>query len=178
LPLLLGGGGYAGHRGGGTNIPGAPQIALSGLMVAFLNVGCRSLRPQPSPVPRTAMFGFPDPCMIMFRIIGRTPGGRGRLAQGHALRYALSAACCFSLPIAPRGARYDSPARYVAANDFWVPHRANARAGGPRLPRWDSSLLRGIPGFPGRAALLELLSRFIRLFAVVKRVFCRCTESR
>jgi hypothetical protein len=94
------------------------------------------------------------------------------------MRYALSAACCFSVPIAPQDAGCDSPVRYLTAIDFWVPHRANASAGGLRLPRWDSSLLRGIPGFPGRAALLELLSRFIRLFAVVKRVFCRCTESR
>jgi hypothetical protein len=52
--------------------------------------------PQPAPVPRTAMFGFPDPCVIMFRIIGRTPSGRGRLVQGHAMRYALSAACRIS----------------------------------------------------------------------------------
>lgn len=141
---------------------------------------CRLPKPWPqrAPVPRTAMFGFPDPSVIMSRIIGRNASRTGRFAQAHALRYALSAACCLSSPIAPQDAGYDSPARYLKANDFRMLHRANKSAGGLRLPRWDSSLLRGIPGFPRQAGLLEPLSRLIRLVAVVKRVFCRCTEIR
>jgi hypothetical protein len=72
----------------------APQIVLNLLMVAFLDVSCRTL-----PTDRCYC-----PCRIEFRAGGRTPCAP-EMAEAAWMRYAASADSCTRIPLQRDGRR-------------------------------------------------------------------------